>query len=101
MGHSNGLFSQLDRIDSIWATHSAKDRAMDKISSLLIQILEAQLEVCRLQEIEFAREYEASSTNEQKEEIAIRWNCVMSKMQSLRSEVEQLEKMDVYSATLN
>jgi hypothetical protein len=76
-------------------------QATDPTISLMIHILKAQLEVCHLQAIAFAKQYEASLTNEQKEEIAIRWDWAMKKMRTLKCEVELLEKLDHCSATLN
>ena len=73
---------------------------MDPIMSLQIQILKAQLEVCQLQDIALAKEYEASSTNEQKADIATRWDWVMKKMRSLQCEIELLEKMGLDPAML-
>lgn len=73
---------------------------MDPIMSLQIQILKAQLEVCQLQDIALAKEYEASSTNEQKADIATRWDWVMQKMRSLQCEIELLEKMGLDPAML-
>ena len=74
---------------------------MDSITSFMIQVLKAQIEVCHLQAIEYAKEYEASSTKEQKEEIATRWDWVRKKAESLKTEIELLEKMAVGSATVN
>jgi hypothetical protein len=73
----------------------------DPLVSLKIHILKAQIEACRTECIAYAKEYEASSTIEQKEKIAIRWDWVMRHLRLLKSDVEQLEKLGVYSPTLN
>lgn len=59
---------------------------------LKIQRLKAQLEACRLQNIAFAKEYEASSTTEEKEEIALRWDKAMKEKHFVQRALEILEK---------
>jgi hypothetical protein len=62
------------------------------IQKLKIQSLKAQMESCRLQNIACAKEYEASSTAEQKEEIAQRWHKAMQEEHFIKLALERLEK---------
>lgn len=62
------------------------------IRKLKIQTLRAQLEACRLQTIAFAKEYEASLTPEEKDEIAGRWDRAMKEEHFFKLALELLEK---------
>ena len=66
-----------------------------------IERLKAQLEACRLQDIAFAQEYEASSAPVEKEEIARRWDKVTQEKRSVQSALDLLEKQAKDSAALN
>jgi hypothetical protein len=62
------------------------------IRKLKIQNLKAQLEACHLQNVAFAKEYEASSTAEEKEEIAGRWDKAIKEEHFVKRALEILEE---------
>ena len=62
------------------------------VRRLKIQSLKAQLEACRLQNIAFAKEYEASSIPEERDEIAGRWDRAMKEEHFVKLALELLEK---------
>lgn len=57
-----------------------------------IQSLKTQLELCRLQGIAFAKEYEAATTDEERIEVAARWDRVLNEGYSIQDAIGLLEK---------
>lgn len=66
-----------------------------------IESLKAQLEACRLQDTAFAKEYEAASAPDEKEEIARRWDKVTQEKRFVQSALDLLEKQAKDSAAVN
>lgn len=73
--------------------HAIRQRKIDR--------LKAQLEACHLQNIAFAKEYEESSTPEEKEEIVNRWDKVMQERRFVQGALDLLEKQANDSAKPN
>jgi hypothetical protein len=64
------------------------------IRQLKIASLRAQLEVCRLQEVAFAKQFEGSSTFDQKSAIAHDWDMVCTEVREMRLALDFLEKQE-------
>ena len=71
------------------------EHALDAtIRRLKIASLRAQLEVCRLQEVAFAEQFERSSTFDQKAAIAHDWDMVCTEVREMRLALDFLEKQE-------
>jgi hypothetical protein len=57
--------------------------------------------MCRLRGIDFAKQYEASETAEQKADIADRWDRVIRERKLLQQQIDQLEKQGPEPAPIN
>jgi hypothetical protein len=59
---------------------------------LWIQSLKAEVETCRLQSIAFAKEFERSTTFEEKTKVEERWDRVTEESRSLQIALDRLEE---------